>query len=200
MNIFSFFKKSKCEHPADKLVVPKDEDGAKVVQYIARSTTFCADCGEMICHDEPVTNMGSISDGYHTFDELYHHRAVLVATLFNRYRDWCWKSKKHHDGTMYDGMFIVGIHTPNGQATYHCDIEPYWDLFNIQELEFAPEWDGHTSADAIERIQSLMEVDYDNSAIGTISTSEAMITNTNNKCCSKKKCLFCKVRRYFVHK
>ena len=61
----------------------------------------------------------------------------------------------HHDGTMYNGIFIVGIDTPNGQATYHYNINPYWDLFDVKELNKAPEWDGHTPDDAINRIESL---------------------------------------------
>lgn len=99
---------------------------------------------------------GSTSDGYHTFDELYHHRAVLFSVIVKRYPDSAWKSKKHHDGTMYDGMFIVGINTPWGQATYHCDIDPYWDIFDCRELECAPEWDGHSPAEAIDRIGKLI--------------------------------------------
>lgn len=58
-------------------------------------------------------NMGDISDGYHTFNELYHHRAILFANICNK-SGKSWKSKKHHDGSMYDGMFIVGINTPDG--------------------------------------------------------------------------------------
>ena len=60
---------------------------------------------------EPIT--GETSDGYHTFNELYHHRAVLFSVIVANYPDRAWKSKKHHDGTMYDGMFIVGIDTPD---------------------------------------------------------------------------------------
>lgn len=56
---------------------------------------------------------------------------------------------------MYAGMFIVGIETPDGQATYHYDIKPYWEMFNVKELEHAPIWDGHTPEQAIERIYSL---------------------------------------------
>lgn len=97
---------------------------------------------------------GNTSDGYHTFNELYHHRAVLFAWVVATYPERCWKSKKHHDGSMYDGMFIVGIQTPQGQATYHYDIDPYWDYFRCEALEFAPEWDGHTPAQAIARIDS----------------------------------------------
>ena len=101
----------------------------------------------------PIT--GDTSDGYHTFNELYHHRAVLFSVICNERPDIAWKSKKHHDGTMYDGMFIVGIDTPEGQATYHYDIEPYWSMFRVKELEQAPEWDGHTPDEAIRRIGTL---------------------------------------------
>lgn len=98
---------------------------------------------------------GETSDGYHTFNELYHHRAVLFSVIVRDHREIAWKARKHHDGTMYDGMFIVGVDTPSGQATYHYDVEPYWDMFDCKELERAPEWDGHTSDDAIARIATL---------------------------------------------
>lgn len=101
----------------------------------------------------PIT--GDTSDGYHTFNELYHHRAILFSVICNARPDIAWKSKKHHDGTMHDGMFIVGIDTPEGQATYHYDIEPYWSIFRVNELEYAPEWDGHTPDEAIRRIGTL---------------------------------------------
>ena len=98
--------------------------------------------------------VGDISDGYHSFNELYHHRAVLFSVICNSHPN-SWKSKKHDDGTMFKDMFIVGIETPSGQATYHYDINPYWELFRVKELEFAPKWDGHTSDEAIERIGKL---------------------------------------------
>lgn len=85
----------------------------------------------------PIT--GDTSDGYHTFNELYRHRAILFSVICNERPEVSWKSKRHHDGTMYDGMFIVGIDTPEGQATYHYDIDPYWDMFRVKELELAPE-------------------------------------------------------------
>ena len=103
---------------------------------------------------------GETSDGYHTFNELYHHRAVLFSVIVRAFPDQAWKSRKHHDGSMYDGMFIAGIETPDGQATYHYDIKPYWYMFECKELEYAPEWDGHTSAQAIDRIGQLEPVRY----------------------------------------
>lgn len=107
----------------------------------------------------PNTGIGDVSDGYHTFNELYHHRAVLFSVICNLMPEKAWKSKHHDTGDMYDGMFIVGIETPEGQATYHYYIDPYWDMFRVKELERAPKWDGHTASDAIERIGTLPAAD-----------------------------------------
>ena len=103
--------------------------------------------------DIKENNIGDFSDGYHTFNELYHHRAVLFATICNQNPELAWKSKQHDDPEfpMYEGMFIVGIETPEGQATYHYDIN-LWDIFKVKELERAPKYDGHTPSDAIHRI------------------------------------------------
>ena len=106
---------------------------------------------------EPQHIDGNTSDGYHTFNELYHHRAVLFSVIVENFAARAWKSKLHADGTMYEGMFIVGIETPDGQATYHYDVEPYWNLFRCKEVDRAPEWDGHTPDQAIERIGKLVD-------------------------------------------
>lgn len=121
-----------------------------------RSVWRCPDCGKIIFRSTPFIQ-GKVSDGYHTFDELYHHRAILFSVICNEHPDIAWKSKQHHKGggSMYSGMFIAGIDTPNGQATYHYDINPYWEMFDVKELEHAPKWDGHTPEQAIERIRSL---------------------------------------------
>ena len=125
-----------------------------VAQETPKAVFYCA---AHLLETLPAAKInGSTSDGYHTFDELYHHRAVLFSVIVKAYPDGAWKSKKHHDGTMYDGMFIVGINTPWGQATYHCDIDPYWDIFECRELECAPKWDGHSPAEAIDRIGKLI--------------------------------------------
>ena len=110
---------------------------------------------QLICQKNP----GEASDGYHTFNELYHHRAVLFSVICNMHPLCAWKARKHNDGTMYDGMFIVGINTPSGQASYHYDITPYWDMFRVPEMEFAPVWDGHTPNEAIQRIGTLDKED-----------------------------------------
>ena len=96
---------------------------------------------------------GSISDGYHTFDELYFHRMVLFSIICNQNRFYAWKSWKHSDGTMFEDYFIVGVTTDKGDYAYHYH-KDHWDRFNVQEIEFSPEWDGHTPED-IERLYCL---------------------------------------------
>lgn len=130
------------------IAVPENEEQAKAYFWARKAL-------QSTLTPTPIT--GDTSDGYHTFNELYHHRAILFSVICNERPEVAWKSKRHHDGTMYDGMFIVGIDTPEGQATYHYDIDPYWNLFRVKELELAPEWDGHTSGEAIRRIGTLTQ-------------------------------------------
>ena len=106
---------------------------------------------------ESCEDMGEVSDGYHTFNQLYHQRAVLFATIVNQNKDKSWKSFKHSDGNYcFDSngeWFIVGIDTPQGNYTYHYAKE-YWDMFDCEELECGKEWDGHTEED-VTRLLSL---------------------------------------------
>lgn len=128
--------------------------GLHVAKDKVRTVAKCINAVHFLHAVEPVIN-GDTSDGYHTFNELYHHRAVLFSVIVKAFQEKAWKARLHHDGTMYDGMFIVGIDTPEGQASYHYDMDPYWDMFECRELERAPKWDGHTPAQAIERIGKL---------------------------------------------
>ena len=102
---------------------------------------------------------GELSDGYHTFNQLYHQRAVLFACIVNQNKNKAWKSFKHSDGKYCfdsDGeWFIVGVDTPQGSYTYHYAKE-YWDMFDCQELECGKEWDGHTEED-VTRLLSLQQ-------------------------------------------
>lgn len=95
-----------------------------------------------------------ISDKWHTFGDLYYHRMILTYMVLKNYPNLSWKSKQHHDGTMFDDSFIVGIDTPKGQYSYHYNLE-YWDLFDIRELDKAPVYDGHKPED-ISRLLSLL--------------------------------------------
>ena len=105
---------------------------------------------------------GGISDGYHTFDELYECRHVLWVKL-------CYlkdaldvdvsrviRSRKHSDGSGYEGWFLLMMVYPDGrQLSFHLPYK-YWDKCNFATtLGRAPEFDGHTTADVIERLGEL---------------------------------------------
>ncbi len=114
---------------------------------------------------------GNISDGYHTFNELYDHRITLyiaLCRLWNAHeaqskwitkegpKFYVWRSKLHSDGTSYEGWFVLGILPENGkQITYHLPIDR-WDETNFaRTLEQSPPFDRHTPADVLDRIKEL---------------------------------------------
>lgn len=110
---------------------------------------------------EVIEEGWEVSDGYHTFTELYAHRIALYIQLCKRiaednFLDPVWRSKVHSDGKGYDGWFIMGINNePGKQISYHLPMS-YWDQTEFAAtLEVAPEWDGHTPADVITRLKTL---------------------------------------------
>lgn len=125
--------------------------GRGTQDYMTRDEWLTKQINEQIT---AIRDTDDISDGSHTFGELYHHRAVLFATICNSNRDISWKSKRHMEGDMIQGFFIVGIETVEGQFTYHYPLE-YWSLFKVKKLNYAPEWDGHSSDDVM-RLLSLV--------------------------------------------
>lgn len=102
-----------------------------------------------------MTDTDDISDGFHTFGELYDHRRALTAALVATNKYPAWRSKQHHpDGDpIFPGYFIVGIELPTGTITYHYKLE-YWDdfYFGTDDLEHAPVWDGASPAATVERL------------------------------------------------
>lgn len=103
----------------------------------------------------PDTGIDDLSDGYHTFRQLYYQRMMLFATIVKQNREKAWKSLRHEDGELCfgGGWFIVGIDTPEGSYTYHYE-DNYYSLFDCEELECGKHWDGHTEKD-ITRLLSL---------------------------------------------
>ena len=103
-------------------------------------------------------DISKISDGYHTFEELYDSRMALTAALFNLLHDRTIarvvKSWKHNDGEpcFGGGWFIVQAMLPNkGQVSFHYPAET-WQLFKIPAVEYADKWDGHGTQQAIDRL------------------------------------------------
>ena len=99
-----------------------------------------------------------VSDTHHTFKDLYRRIAVLFGVLCSLKPEISWKSRKHFDeenDPMFNGDFLVGINTPKGVAAFHFKLQ-YWDLFSVPEIERAPEYDGYSEEDVLERLLSLI--------------------------------------------
>jgi hypothetical protein len=111
----------------------------------------------------PDDERGNISDGYHTFNELYEHRIVLYIALCSEINSnpahqytQVWKTTVHSDGSVWDGWFIMGINLPDKrQITYHLPLSKWNECEFAPTFDKAPEFDGHTSEDVLERLKSL---------------------------------------------
>lgn len=107
---------------------------------------------------EQTLQDGTASDGYHTHNELYEYRM-----LYNAHAASGWlaagipvvKSWRHHDGEecFGGGWFIVTAELPTGQVSNHYQAQ-HWDLFAVPAVDLPPEWDGHTPADAADRLRA----------------------------------------------
>lgn len=119
--------------------------------------------GETLATVDHVT--GVVSDGFHTFEELYRYRLLYNAAFFNLagtvlgnllrvHKSWY-----HSDGEpcFGGGWFVVMATLPTGQISNHYEAD-YWDLFNVPEQERADEYDGHTPGEAADRLQRFLEL------------------------------------------
>jgi hypothetical protein len=100
-------------------------------------------------------NMGELSDGYHTFNELYEHRNLLFIRLINNLvhtRD-AWKSKSNYVGTQFGGFFVAGI---SDVVTYHIPLK-YWELCKVPEVSRG-KWNGHNSNDVLYNLEHLDKI------------------------------------------
>lgn len=122
--------------------------------------------------EETGLSVGEISDGDHSFSELYRHRAVLTAFTFNR-MPFTWKSHKHYDNDnspMYPGYFITGIFTPFGVASYHYN-NSEWNLFKVPEIDRAPIWTPDQQYTDIEKLEMYIN------EIGKYSLNKETLSN-----------------------
>lgn len=109
---------------------------------------------DVLTTDQAQKIDGNTSDGYHTFNELYDHRHALFICLMKAYPELSWYSRKHPDGTEWDGWFLAGMHLPQGDISYH--LPDSWMILmpDLPYLEKAPEFDGHTSEDVVSRLRA----------------------------------------------
>lgn len=144
---------------------------------------ICEHCSVLLAGPlSPVSNIFDsvkkdfdLSDGYHSFNQLYEFRLLYNAALFNEihYTETQYggtvkpvKSWKHSDGELAfgGGWFVVTAQLPKGQITNHYE-EKDWNLFVIPEVDTAPEWDGHTPEDVATRLRAFI-MEYDPRANG----------------------------------
>lgn len=129
---------------------------------------------EPVTEDQMLVIAESVSDGYHTMDELYEHRIRLYLALVKIYDNYitpmrcqvvCWKSKLHDDGSEYPGWFLLGMTYTKPQfdaalppekwdISYHIPMK-YWQLANVIALPKAPPFTGYTPNDVLERLLRL---------------------------------------------
>ncbi|RYC69610.1 WDGH domain-containing protein [Spirosoma sordidisoli] len=122
---------------------------------------------EQINEQIKLVDSNQVSDGYHTFGELYEHRICLwialceIAQTVKDRDEYCyehivWRSKAHSDSSEWDGWFLLGLMTePGKQMTYHLPMSKWDECSFARTLEKAPEYDGHTSSDVLARIKEL---------------------------------------------
>ena len=131
-----------------------------------------------ICEVAGVSEIDDLSDGFHTFRQLYYQRMMLFAAIVKQNRDKAWKSLRHEDGDLCfgGGWFIVGIDTPEGSYTYHYESN-FYSLFECEELERGKHWDGHTEKD-VTRLLSLpsAQPDAPDTNVGDIISRQAAVT------------------------
>ena len=132
----------------------------KLSNYYTDTDDYEAELFEIIDSlQQEQIDMGEVSDGYHTFNELYYYRMLYNAAFFNLLpKEWVHKSKRHHTGEecFGGGWFIVMANLPTGQVSNHYELKD-WDLFKVPEKEFADEWDGHTPQEAAKRLYEYLQ-------------------------------------------
>jgi hypothetical protein len=105
-----------------KMIYMADQHAAVMEEWQAKNSYQWADLPDKLAKDSSF-DMGEVSDGYHTFNELYEHRITLFITLCNVIEaaklngtfsqlnsHIAWKSKKHSDGepAYGGGWFVLG--------------------------------------------------------------------------------------------
>jgi hypothetical protein len=108
-------------------------------------------------------NTNLISDGYHTFGELYEHRIRLFIALCKMAADWSMELARDRPKVWAfvenesEEWFLMGIGKDKGaQITYHLPARFWSEVCKFAEiLKEKPEFDGHTSADVLQRLKQL---------------------------------------------
>jgi len=112
-------------------------------------------------------SVGKLSDGHHSFQELYEHRNLLFITIARMLHDegnWTWKSVKDKHGKDLKGWFILGVDyiypdlAELLQITYHLPMS-VWKYCKFANTVNKSQWNGHTSQDVIKQLKQMLNHD-----------------------------------------
>ncbi|WP_108962239.1 hypothetical protein [Mycetocola zhujimingii] len=103
-----------------------------------------------------------LSDGFHTFAELYEFRLLYHAHALRLWlqqgirvvRSW-----RHDNGEecFGGGWFIVVAELPSGQVSNHYRTTCRSMFDGVPETPTAPLWDGHSVGDVLHRLRTNLE-------------------------------------------
>ena len=102
-------------------------------------------------------DVSEVSDGYHTFAELYDHRCLLWVNVLLAHKERAFKTWRNDAGEKWEGWFIAGMNTEAGQITYHLPEKLWVLLAGIAETHQNEGYDGHCSTDVLSRLALLAE-------------------------------------------
>lgn len=144
-----------------------DKKTVQQIQYEINVNSACS----------PSFRRGELSDGYHTFDELYEHRNQLFISLCkSQHYIWhaehwdndtktsdipspVYKTRVHFDGeSSPDGYFVLMLDWGNGrpkQMSYHLPDRLWNTLDWCPVIDKVRDFDCHTSADVLKRLAEL---------------------------------------------
>jgi len=104
-----------------------------------------------------MKDKSEISDGFHTFRELYEQRHAIFAALCIAHKEKAWRARYHAEGDKMDGWFVAGIDLPTGQVSFHMP-DKYWDNFKLCQTIPKSKWDGYTTNDVVDRINDFTSI------------------------------------------
>lgn len=95
---------------------------------------------------------GDMSDGFHTFDELYDHRCLLFINLCLTRPNLCaWKQD-------YEEWFCLYCELDSGQISYHVPNKYRSLILNKIRMDVAYDFDGHNSKNVADRLKLQAEL------------------------------------------
>jgi hypothetical protein len=134
--------------------------------------------------DDGVLLSNLLADRHYYVGELKLFRLELSKMVMHTFYPLAFKTKRHFDGTMFNGDFLVGIYTPRGPVVFHFKME-YFDEFEVPEIECGPNFneDKYTPIEALERLKSLPSIgnNYIDTGKGTILNPDSLISPVDLK-------------------